>query len=385
MKRLAILSAIAFVHLIGLPSIASGEMANGHQDERRGLTTTLKLLANTVPEEFKRLYKAHDGIAEYGLETPITILTILETNGLDSALASLRAVPEDQAKERDRVARLFAADCAERVIPLWSHYFPNDSRPQKAIEVARRYAEGQANDDELAAAWVAAEDATKDELASARAAYGTALVDARFADKDKKTENEASVKGAEEAFERAVIRLTAKKAARAALVTTLVTAENAAWNTAWNAAEAAAYDAEGAATFVATFVVLESKAAAEKAPIDAKEAAWATLRKAARAAAKDAGVAAKKAAYVAAKEAVKIAAMDAVIKATKKGDAAAEKAAWTVWYDPDKDASVAAKKAVYDAAKDTAIKATKAARDAVVNAVRDAEHEAQVELLRKYL
>jgi len=63
----------------------------------------------------------------------------------------------------DRERRLFACDCAERVIPIWEVAYPDDPRPRAAIAVARRYANGQATDDELAdaasAAWAAAGDA----------------------------------------------------------------------------------------------------------------------------------------------------------------------------------------------------------------------------------
>jgi len=58
----------------------------------------------------------------------------------------------------ERTARLFACDCAERVLPLYEAQYPDD-RPRKAIEVARRYAEGAATREELAAAWYAAEEA----------------------------------------------------------------------------------------------------------------------------------------------------------------------------------------------------------------------------------
>ena len=66
-----------------------------------------------------------------------------------------------------RVARLFAADCAERVLPVFEREVPGDDRPRLAIEVARRSAGGDATDEELAAAGAAAGDAA---WAAARAA-----------------------------------------------------------------------------------------------------------------------------------------------------------------------------------------------------------------------
>ena len=71
----------------------------------------------------------------------------------------------------DRTARLFAADCAAAVLPLFERDHPGDDRPRRAIEVARLYAEGKATDDELAAAGDAAWDA-------AGAAAGAAAWDA---------------------------------------------------------------------------------------------------------------------------------------------------------------------------------------------------------------
>jgi len=63
----------------------------------------------------------------------------------------------------ERTARLFACDCAERVLSLYEAKYPDDGRPRKGIEIARRYAEGKATVEELAAArdaaWAAAEAA----------------------------------------------------------------------------------------------------------------------------------------------------------------------------------------------------------------------------------
>jgi hypothetical protein len=65
--------------------------------------------------------------------------------------------------------RLFACDCAEQSLPIFERDYPNDPRPRQAIEVARRYANGQATDEERAAArdaaraaaWAAARDAAR--------------------------------------------------------------------------------------------------------------------------------------------------------------------------------------------------------------------------------
>jgi len=82
----------------------------------------------------------------------------------------------------DRVARLFACDCAERVLPIYEKDYPKDKRPRQAIEVARRYAEGKASDSELAAARDAARDAAW--AAAGDAAHAAAWVAAWGAARD---------------------------------------------------------------------------------------------------------------------------------------------------------------------------------------------------------
>ena len=82
----------------------------------------------------------------------------------------------------ERTARLFAADCPERVLPLFEKERPNDARPREAIAVARRFAVGEATREELAAAcaaaWAARDAAGDAARAAARAAAGAAARDA---------------------------------------------------------------------------------------------------------------------------------------------------------------------------------------------------------------
>jgi hypothetical protein len=61
----------------------------------------------------------------------------------------------------ERTARLFACDCAERVLPLYERAVPGDTRPRESIAVARRFAAGAATPEELTAAWAAAWDAAR--------------------------------------------------------------------------------------------------------------------------------------------------------------------------------------------------------------------------------
>ena len=53
----------------------------------------------------------------------------------------------------ERTARLFAADCAERVLPIFEKAYPNDDRPRKAIEAGRAFARGEIGAAARAAAW----------------------------------------------------------------------------------------------------------------------------------------------------------------------------------------------------------------------------------------
>jgi len=55
--------------------------------------------------------------------------------------------------------RLFACDCAERVLHIYENEHPDDKRPRDTIEVARRYANGEATEGELSAAYDAAWEA----------------------------------------------------------------------------------------------------------------------------------------------------------------------------------------------------------------------------------
>jgi hypothetical protein len=85
-------------------------------------------------------------------------------------LRLVRKTPMD-----DRRLRLFAADCAEDVLPLFEQERPDDVRPRAAIAAARAFARGEitaaARDAARAAARAAAGDAAG---AAARAAAGAA-------------------------------------------------------------------------------------------------------------------------------------------------------------------------------------------------------------------
>jgi hypothetical protein len=101
-------------------------------------------------------------------DEPVSIVQVLDSNGLDDAVWCLRAV-----KGHDREIRLFAVWCARQVEHLMT-----DERSKQALMVAERHANGEATVAELdaagAAAWAAA-------VAAAWAAAGAAAVAAAVA------------------------------------------------------------------------------------------------------------------------------------------------------------------------------------------------------------
>lgn len=79
-------------------------------------------------------------------------------------------------------ARLFAADCAERVLHIFEERYPTDSRPREAINAARMGITGEVA--AAAAAYAYAYADADDAAAAAAAAYAAAAVaaDAAYAD-----------------------------------------------------------------------------------------------------------------------------------------------------------------------------------------------------------
>lgn len=75
-------------------------------------------------------------------DEPVSILTILDSNGLEDALWCLRAVENE-----DKKIRLFAVWCARQV-----QHLMKDARSIKALDVAEAFAHGNATQLELDAA-----------------------------------------------------------------------------------------------------------------------------------------------------------------------------------------------------------------------------------------
>ena len=82
----------------------------------------------------------------------------------------------------DRTMRLFAADCAERVVTIYEKEYPDDDRPRLAIQAARDFANGKITKKQLDAARAAAWNAARD--AAGAAARDAAWAAARAAARD---------------------------------------------------------------------------------------------------------------------------------------------------------------------------------------------------------
>ena len=67
----------------------------------------------------------------------------------------------EHSKLNDRKLRLFACDCAEHALPIFKKAYPDDKRPRTSIDTARKFAKGEATQEEMAAARDAARDAQK--------------------------------------------------------------------------------------------------------------------------------------------------------------------------------------------------------------------------------
>ncbi len=104
-------------------------------------------------------------------DEPISIATILDSNGLDDALWCLQAV-----KGRDREIRLFGVWCARQVQHLMT-----DPRSIAALDVAERFANGEATQYELNAAASDAAWAASDAAWAAASDSAWAASDAAWA------------------------------------------------------------------------------------------------------------------------------------------------------------------------------------------------------------
>jgi hypothetical protein len=166
---------------------------------------------------------------------PFPVALLLETNDLGDALWVL-----DNVIGNKRLCRLFAADCAESVLPIFERHRPDDDRPRHAISVGR---DPNSTDAARAAAGDAARAAAGDAAGAASCAAGAAAGaagDAARAAAGTPQGPQGPPQGPPQGDAARAARRGRRKGA--AGITARVAAW-AAWDAAWDAARDAAWDA----------------------------------------------------------------------------------------------------------------------------------------------
>jgi hypothetical protein len=98
-------------------------------------TTFAKLKeAEACTKGYKKLAEYLGGVKTYGKDTLISLNKILESNGLDDTIWTLRCTVEPS---EDFIIE-FACRCAEYVLKNYESLYPDDKRPRQAIEAARK-------------------------------------------------------------------------------------------------------------------------------------------------------------------------------------------------------------------------------------------------------
>ena len=186
------------------------------------ITITLNQVYSHHPchEEWTKLLTAQGKSAPDDMPFPLS--SLLDSNGLADTLWALRCLPE-----HDALWRKYAVWCARQVEHLMT-----DERSRTALDVAWRYACGEATEGELraawAAAWAAARAARDAARAAARAARDAAWAAARTAGADAA----ARTAGADAA---AWAARDAARGAGADAAAMAAGADAAAWAAAWAA------------------------------------------------------------------------------------------------------------------------------------------------------
>ncbi|MBU9649387.1 hypothetical protein KTF21_11915 [Burkholderia multivorans] len=110
-----------------------------------------KLVRSLQGQPFTEEDEDRNSYIHFKHDAEIPLLDILKSNGLDDALWMLRCV-----SGADRDLRLFAVWCARQV-----EHLMEDQRSKDVLDVAERFANGEATEEERAAAWAAAWDAAR--------------------------------------------------------------------------------------------------------------------------------------------------------------------------------------------------------------------------------
>ncbi|MBU9310889.1 hypothetical protein [Burkholderia multivorans] len=131
-----------------------------------------KLVRSLQGQPFTEEDEDRNSYIHFKHDAEIPLVDVLNSNGIDDALWSLRCV-----SDADRDIRLFAVWCARQV-----EHLMQDQRSKDALDVAERFANGEATEGERVAAWAAAWAAARAAAwAAARAAAGAAVGAAAWA------------------------------------------------------------------------------------------------------------------------------------------------------------------------------------------------------------
>jgi hypothetical protein len=177
-----------------------------------GLTYEELRNLNPCPESMIRVTKLMGG-AEKWNGRKISAYEARAAGATFSDIVWAASAVAQNDKDVERRMRLWLADCAARVLPIFEKECPDDARPRQAIIAARRFARGETDAAAMNAAWAAARDAAWDAARNAArdAAWAAAWAAAWDAARD-----------AARAAARNAARAAARDAARDA-------ARNAAW------------------------------------------------------------------------------------------------------------------------------------------------------------
>ena len=143
------------------------------------LNTTFNKLreSGACTEGYRKLAKSLGGVDKYGANTPIPLDEIIESNGIQDTIWTLRCTIEPS----ENLLIEFACLCAGHVLHFYEDKYPDDKRPRLAIEAARRCITDKSKTAAsaaaaYAAASAAAADAADDDAAAnaASAAYAAA-------------------------------------------------------------------------------------------------------------------------------------------------------------------------------------------------------------------
>ena len=130
------------------------------------ITTTLNKIREHSPCKESWITLNKELGSDYGGDTELKFSQLIDILDLDDALWCLRSI----CPEHDKEVRLFAADCAERVLHIYEKKYPKDTRMRDCINTARLFANGEATQEQLAAARAAARAAAGAAAGAARAA-----------------------------------------------------------------------------------------------------------------------------------------------------------------------------------------------------------------------